>query len=300
MIVPEKIIIGTRASRLAVIQSNELAGYLKENFPETEVTLLPMKTTGDKILDRSLDKIGGKGLFVKELDLALLEGRTDLSVHSLKDMPLEVFCKLPVIAYSKREDARDVLVLPEGASQINFDKPIGVSSLRRMIQLKEIYPDAQFTGIRGNVPTRIEKLDSGLYGALVLAAAGLKRLGLEGRISRYFDTDEIIPCAGQGILAVQGRAGADYSYLEGFDDKDSRAAALAERSFTAALGGGCSSPTAAYAQISEGKMTLKGLYYSEKEKRFVTGFIKGSVRDASKLGEKLVSELKEKMSRKES
>ena len=297
MMIPEKVIIGTRASRLAVIQSNELANYLKENFPETEVTLLPMKTTGDKILDRSLDKIGGKGLFVKELDLALLEGRTDLSVHSLKDMPLETPYELPVTAYSKREDARDVLVLPEGESEMNFDKPIGVSSLRRMIQLKEIYPDAKFMGIRGNVPTRIEKLDSGLYGALVLAAAGLKRLGLEGRISRYFDTDEIIPCAGQGILAVQGRAGVDYSYLEGFDDKDSRAAALAERSFTSALGGGCSSPTAAYAQIGEGRMTLKGLYYSEKEKRFVTGFIKGSARDASKLGKELALELKDKISR---
>src|SRR5699024_2791763 len=136
---------------------------------------------------------GGKGLFVKELDRALLSGRTDLSVHSLKDMPMEISEELPIVAYSRREDPRDVLVLPAGAKEVDFQKPIGCSSLRRVLQLKELFPQATFASVRGNVLTRLSKLDAGEYGALVLAAAGLKRLGLEDRISRYFSVEEILP-----------------------------------------------------------------------------------------------------------
>jgi len=188
--------IGTRESILAVIQSEMVGQYLTEKGIEYE--LVTMKTTGDKILNKTLDKIGGKGLFVKELDHALIEERSDISVHSLKDLPMEVPEELPVIAFSKREDPRDVLVLPEGAEEIDFSKPIGSSSFRRRIQIEKLYPQARVESVRGNVQTRLRKLDEGQYGALVLAAAGLIRLGLEDRIYKYFEPSEILPAAGQG------------------------------------------------------------------------------------------------------
>ena len=218
----KKVIAGSRASRLAVIQTELVTGYIGEHFPDFQAEILTMTTTGDRILNRTLDQVGGKGLFVKELDQALRDGRTDFSVHSLKDMPMEIPEDLPVLCYSRREDARDVLVLPKGASEPDFSKPVGCSSRRRSIQMKKLYPQAQMKSIRGNVLTRLEKLDAGEYGTLILAAAGLKRLGFEDRISRYFSPEEMIPAAGQGILCVQGRAGEDYSYLTGFDSADSR------------------------------------------------------------------------------
>ena len=247
----DKIVIGSRESKLAVLQSEMVRDYIKEKNPDLEVEILTMKTTGDIILDRTLDKVGGKGLFVKELDKALIDGRSILSVHSLtgdiildrtldkvggkglfvkeldkalidgrsilsvhslKDMPMEVPEELPLLAFSKREDPRDVLVLPEGASELDKSKPLGCSSLRRTLQLKKLYPDMDVRSIRGNLQTRLRKLDEGQYSALILAAAGLKRLGLESRINRYFTADEIIPAAGQGILAVQGRKGEAYDF----------------------------------------------------------------------------------------
>ena len=173
--VQNKVIIGSRESRLAVLQSEMVRDYIKTQHPELDVEILTMKTTGDKILDRTLDKVGGKGLFVKELDKALLERRSDLSVHSLKDMPMEVPEELPIVAFSKREDPRDVLVLPEGADNLDLSKPIGCSSQRRILQLQQMYPEATFKSIRGNVLTRLNKLDGGEYSGLILAAAGLKR-----------------------------------------------------------------------------------------------------------------------------
>ena len=208
-----KIRIGSRESRLAVIQSEIVQRWLEEHVSDAEVSLITMKTTGDIILDRPLAQVGGKGLFVKELDRALMDGRTDLSVHSLKDLPMEVSEELPVVAYSRREDERDALILPEGTDEIDFSKPIGTSSLRRVLQLKRLYPEASFESVRGNLVTRLRKLEEGKYSALILAAAGVKRMGLEHRIRRYFTVDEVIPAAGQGILAVQGRRGQDYSYL---------------------------------------------------------------------------------------
>lgn len=245
----EKVVIGSRESRLAVIQSEMVREYLLDKNPGLTVDILTMKTTGDKILNQALEKIGGKGLFVKELDCALLEKRTDLSVHSLKDVPMELPRELPLIGFSRREDPRDVLVLPEGKTEIDFSKPVGCSSRRRMIQFQQLYPQAVFKTIRGNVQTRLRKLDSGEYGATILAAAGLKRLGLENRISRYFTAEEMIPAAGQAILAVQGRADEDYTWLEGYSDREAGISALAERAFVRELGGNCSTPVAAYAQI---------------------------------------------------
>ena len=285
--------IGSRESRLAVIQSEMVMEYLKKECQDREISLLTMKTTGDKILDRTLDKIGGKGLFVKELDKALLEKKSDLSVHSLKDVPMEVPEELPLVAFSKREDPRDVLVLPRGSREIDFTKPIGCSSLRRILQLKELYPQAEFKSVRGNVQTRLNKLDSGEYSALTLAAAGLKRLGLEERISRYFEPEEMIPAAGQGILAVQGRQGEDYSYLEHFADRDGTKAALAERAFVRYLDGGCSSPVAAHAIIHGDSIHLMGLYYQESTGKYKKDSMNGTVDEAEELGVRLAKKLKE-------
>lgn len=284
--------IGTRESRLAVIQAEMTADYIRKNCKELTPKLVKMKTTGDKILNKTLDKIGGKGLFVKELDAALLEKRSDISVHSLKDVPMEVTQELPLLGFSKREDPRDVLVLPKGAENIDKTLPIGCSSARRIIQLRKLFPDIEVKSVRGNVLTRLEKLDRGEYGALILAAAGLKRLGLEERISRYFTTEEMIPAAGQGILAVQGRKGEDYSWLTEFFDEESTYCALAERSFVHTLNGGCSSPIAAYAVIENGKLQLTGLYAEEGSTVYVTGKIQGNPKDAAKLGKKLAEQLK--------
>lgn len=291
----EKIVIGSRESKLAVIQSEMVRAYLEKSLPEAEISLLTMKTTGDIIQDRTLDKVGGKGLFVKELDKALLEGRSDLSVHSLKDMPMEISEELPIVAFSKREDPRDALILPAGKTEIDFSKPIGCSSLRRILQLKELYPEASFESIRGNVQTRLRKLDDGLYGATILAAAGLKRLGLQSRISRYFSPEEMLPAAGQGILAVQGRRGEEYSYLEDYQDADAAAEALAERAFVAYLDGGCSSPVAAFARAEGEMIRLTGLYYSEEKQIYRKKTAEGRRADAKALGQQLAAELKKEV-----
>lgn len=289
----KKITVGSRESKLAIMQSELVIQAIKSYEPDLEIAMLTMKTTGDIILDRSLDKIGGKGLFVKELDRALLLHESDISVHSLKDMPMETNAKLPVIAYSKREDPRDVLVLPKGMDHLDISLPIGCSSLRRMLQFKDMYPNAQFKGIRGNVITRLAKLDSGEYGALILAAAGLKRLGLNSRISRFFEPEEIIPAAGQGILAIQGRQGEDYRYINCLEDEEARYAALCERSFVRYLNGGCSSPVAAYARIRDKSIYLLGLYYDEVRKIYKKGILEGSINEAESLGISLARRLED-------
>lgn len=250
--------IGSRESALAVAQAQYLMDHIRKNCPMVTPELVTMKTTGDRILDRTLDQVGGKGLFVKELEQALLDGRIDACVHSLKDVPMDVSEKLPILGFSKREDARDVLVLPKGETTWDRKKPVGTSSARRSMQLQKLHPEITILPVRGNVQTRLKKLDDGAFGALVLAAAGLKRLGLEDRINCYFTPEELLPAAGQGILAVQGRAGDDYSFLDGFFDSDSRVAAEAERAFVRELDGGCSSPIAAYAKVNGEQLILYG------------------------------------------
>lgn len=288
-----EIRIGSRESKLAVIQSEMVAEFIRQAIPEAKVSLLTMKTTGDQILDRTLDQIGGKGLFVKELDKALLEYRSDLSVHSLKDMPMEVSDALPLVAFSEREDPRDVLVLPRGCTRWNPDLPVGCSSKRRTLQFQQLYPNASFLPVRGNVLTRLAKLDGGQYGALILAAAGLKRLGLEERISRYFEPEEMIPAAGQGILAVQGRKDEDYSYLKGFASIEAQKAALCERAFVRVLEGGCSSPVAAHARVRGGSLHLLGLYYDEATGGYRKGEAYGAIEQPEELGRSLALRLRE-------
>lgn len=286
-----KIRIGSRDSALAVIQSRMVMRAIAEAEPRAELELVTMKTTGDRILDRTLDQVGGKGLFVKELDQALRDGRADFTVHSLKDMPMELPEDLPLAALSERADARDVLVLPLGADRLDETKPIGCSSARRRLQLQRLYPNMQVAPVRGNVQTRLAKLDTGEFSALVLAAAGLKRLRLEDRISRYFTTDEMLPAAGQGILAVQTRRGMDTDCLRTFHNANAACCALAERAFVRALGGGCSSPVAAYAEVVNDTLTLTGLYVSEDESVVRKGACSGRKTDAEALGCALAAQL---------
>ncbi len=286
--------VGSRDSKLAVRQTLLALEGVKEVHPEIQFELVTMKTTGDKILDRNLDQIGGKGLFVKELDKALLEGQVDITVHSLKDLPIEISEELPLIGYSKRADARDVLLVKKGKEQDFFQGCIGTSSQRRMEQLKKLYPNATFRGIRGNVQTRLRKLEEEDYTATVLAKAGLDRLGMGDCIAKIFSVEEMLPAAGQGILAFQGRKGEDYSYLDCVCDIDSFYAATAERSFVKYLDGGCSSPVGAYATVNGENLSLRGLYYHEPAKDFSVGVKEGNVRDAAQIGIALAQELAER------
>ncbi len=287
-----KIVVGSRESRLAVVQSMTVVDFLRAKHPGTDVELLTMKTTGDRILDRTLDKVGGKGLFVKELDVALRQRRADVTVHSLKDMPMEVPKDLPLLCCSRREDPRDALALRAGV-EMKPDLVIGTSSLRRAIQLKALFPDCEIRPVRGNLQTRLRKLDEGQFDALVLAAAGLKRLGLEARISRYFSVEEIIPAAGQGILAVQGRADFDRTLLEGFADADAWCAATAERAFVRQLDGGCSSPVCAYAALDGESIHLTGLYYEVSDGSWRKGSVDGPREAAERLGIELAQALRD-------
>ncbi len=288
----KKIKIGSRESRLAVVQTEIIANEIKRANPDFEIEIVTMKTTGDKILDRTLDKIGGKGLFVKELDRALIEKKVDITVHSLKDMPIEQNLDIPIIAFSKRESPFDVLILPKGKNEIDFSKPIGCASLRRKLQIQMLYPNAVVKPIRGNVLTRLEKLDRGEFSALVLAEAGINRLCLEKRIFKVFSEKEIIPSAGQGIIAVQGRKDDDFSFLKCVNDRNSEICATAERAFVGKLGGGCSAPVASYAEIFDDKIKVDG-FFAEDEIIYKESIV-GNVFDAEKLGYELACRIIEK------
>ena len=283
--------VGSRESKLAVIQAEIAIAAIRQGDPETAVQLVTMKTTGDKILDRTLDKVGGKGLFVKELDAALLEKRVDVTVHSGKDLPMDIDPKLPLVAFSRRADPRDVLVLPEGVTELDKSRPIGCASRRRAVQLAALFPEMDIQPVRGNVQTRLRKLDEGQYSALVLAAAGLERLGLTHRISRYFTTDEMIPAAGQGILAAQMRAGEDSGFLSAFADRDGTDCMLAERAFVKELDGGCSSPVAAYATVAWETIHLTGMDVDEHD-RPIIGQIEGPRTEGEALGRALAQQIR--------
>lgn len=286
--------IGSRKSRLAVIQAELVKKEIEKQNPGLSVELVTMKTTGDRILDRSLEEIGGKGLFVKELDRALLDGSIDVAVHSLKDLPMQLNEELPIVAYSRREDARDALIWKPGIDAFSGEGVIGTSSRRRRIQLQKLYPGASFRGIRGNVQTRLRKLSEEGYDATVLAVAGLKRLGMESVIGRVFSEEEIVPAAGQGILAVQGRKGGGYEWISGLNNRESEWAALAERQFVCALDGGCTSPVAAYARVVGEDICLRGLYCEEGSEDYFVDVLAGNVGQAQKLGETLAKRMKRK------
>ncbi|MBR1419304.1 MAG: hydroxymethylbilane synthase, partial [Synergistaceae bacterium] len=292
----KKIRIGSRASALAVAQSNLIIEAITQAHPELEVELIIMQTTGDvnmKPFADITDPTGIKGLFTLELENALLNGDIDLAIHSLKDVPMKLNEKLPIVAYSKREDPRDALVInnPDG-------NVIGCSSLRRRLQLAKIFPDKKVVAVRGNIQTRLKKLESGEFDMLVLAASGLKRLGLGNKISKYFEASEMIPSAGQGVLACQGRAGEDYYYLDAIIDKEAQDCAIAERAFATALGGGCTQPVAAHAVIKDNNnLELTGLYIemrgnnADGENIYHKKVLTGPRSDAETIGRNLAAQI---------
>ena len=285
-----KVRVGSRDSVLAVRQAQIVMESIRAGHPDIELRHLTFKTTGDKILDKSLDLIGGKGLFIKELELALANGRIDIAVHSYKDMPYEDTKGLPIVALSKRDSPFDALVMPEGITELDKSKPVGSSSLRRTVQFKRLYGDILIKPVRGNVHTRLSKLDKGEYSALILAEAGLNRLALQSRVNHVFTVGEMIPSGSQGILAVQGRHGEDYPYLEGFHDSESEIVSKAERQFLRTLDAGCSAPTAIYAKLHGNELLLTGMHV-DASGNVETGKISGNANKAEQLGETLAQEL---------
>src|SRR5664279_2695914 len=247
---PEPVVIATRESRLAMWQAEHVRDLLQSRFG-VAVCLLAMTTRGDQILDRALSKVGGKGLFVKELETALEDGRAHLAVHSLKDVPMDLPAGFALAAVLEREDARDAWGSSRhaGLADVPPGAVVGTSSLRRVVQLAALRPDLRLEPLRGNLDTRLRKLDDGHYDAIVLAAAGLVRLGLADRIRARFDATEMLPCAGQGALAIETRAAdsALIARLAALTDRKTRLAVAAERAVSRALGGSCSMPLAAHA-----------------------------------------------------
>ena len=252
-------IIATRESRLALWQAEHVRALLRERHARP-VELLGMTTRGDQILDRTLSKVGGKGLFVKELEVALEERRAHLAVHSLKDVPMDLPPGFVLAAVLEREDPRDAFVSNRHASleELPHGAKVGTSSLRRVVQLRALRPDLQIEPLRGNLDTRLRKLDEGQYDAIVLAAAGLKRLGLAPRIRNLFDTAEMIPAAGQGALGIEIRTDESelHQALAALTDTPTWLAVHAERAVSRALGGSCSMPLAAYASWEADQLVL--------------------------------------------
>lgn len=293
----KKVIIGSRDSKLAVMQTELVMEQIRKYNPSVELELITLKTSGDMNLTETVDKIGGKGLFVKELDQALMEGRIHIAIHSLKDMPMEENKDLPIVSFFKRGDARDALILPAGENIETMEKEkllfnMGTSSNRRKLQVELLYPGVKTTPVRGNIITRLEKLDRGEYSALILAAAGLQRVNLVHRISKYFSIEEMVPAAGQGILAIQARKDMDIRFLQEVTDLETMYCAVAERSFVRALDGGCSSPIAAHASVIGRQIKLVGLHYNNKTKEHRIHTMLGDVVNAEQLGEALANKLR--------
>lgn len=256
----DRVRIGTRGSQLALRQAEEVASGLRRARPRLEVELVPIRTSGDRLATAHLAEVGGKGLFVQEIDEALREGRVDLAVHSLKDLPAERPKGLVLAAFPRREDPRDVLVAATATrlESLSRGARVGTSSLRRSVQLLARRPDVVATPIRGNVDTRVRKLRGGEYDALVLAAAGLRRLGLLDGTVTALAPEEMLPAVGQGTLGVEARED-DPLILElagTLTDAETRAATLAERAFLEAIGGTCTTPLAAYARLTEAGLRL--------------------------------------------
>lgn len=280
--------IATRESALALWQANYVADCLKHHYPGLEVKLLGMTTVGDQILDQSLAKIGGKGLFVKELEAALLEGKADIAVHSIKDMQAHLSKSFTIAAITQREDARDALVSNHYASleEMPDGAVIGTSSLRRESQLRNRFPHLLFKGLRGNVQTRLAKLDQGEFDAIILAAAGLKRLGLESRIKSFISVEVSLPAVGQGALGIECLASKEelIHFLSPLNHKETELCVLAERAMNKRLNGSCEVPIGGYCTISEGGLRLKGLVASQDGKTMIVAEANASLPAAEGLG----------------
>jgi len=287
--------IGTRASKLALWQANWVQSALNEKFPGQTVELVKIKTKGDKILDVPLAKVGGKGLFVKEIEQALLEGRIDLAVHSMKDMPAEIPEGLCVGAIPQREDPADVLVSKNGLSfsELKRGAVIGTSSLRRAAQLRHARPDIVIEPLRGNLDTRLKKLQSEDIDAIVLAAAGIRRLNLEHRITEYLPADIMLPAVGQGALCIEMRQNDETigPKLATLDHANSRAAVLGERAFLNRLGGSCQVPIAGHGKILAATFSLTGLVAAVDGSRIIKATDSGPIDHVEAIGVHLAEQL---------
>ena len=292
---PQKIVIASRESLLAMWQAKFIQKCLGELYPQTEISILGMTTRGDQILDQSLSKIGGKGLFIKELEQALEDGRADIAVHSMKDMPMNVPEGFKLAAITEREDPRDAFVsnqytslqeLPEGSI-------VGTSSLRRESQLRAQFPHLKVQPLRGNVQTRLRKLDEGQYAAIILAAAGLKRLGLSDRITALLDPEQSLPAVGQGALGIECRADRDdlVELLQPLHHMETAYCVEAERSMSRVLGGSCQVPLGAFAEIIDGTLQLRGFVAQPDGTRIVSDALNGKPETGIKMGQELAEKL---------
>ena len=290
------LVIASRGSQLALWQAHWVERQLTAAGHECRIEIV--KTTGDQITDVPLAKVGAKGLFTKEIEEALLDGRADLAVHSLKDLPTELPEGLVLAAVPEREDPRDAVVgrrladLPAGAR-------VGTRSLRRAAQLRKLRADLTVESVRGNLYTRLRKLDAGRYDAILLAAAGLKRLGWGGRIAEILAPEAMCPAVGQGALAIETRAaGAGFDACAALDHRDTHAAVAAERGLLAALGGGCQVPIGAHATVDGGRLLLKAMVASPDGSELVRGEAEGAVGEAESIGRNLGAELLDRGARK--
>jgi hydroxymethylbilane synthase len=287
--------IATRQSRLALWQADHVAALLRQAHPGLKVELVPMTTQGDRILDRPLANIGGKGLFIKELELAMSEQRADIAVHSMKDVPGELPPGMILAAMLPRADPRDAFVslrhknfasLPQGAR-------IGTSSLRRQCQLKHARPDLELVTLRGNVDTRLRKLEEEQFDAIILAAAGLTRLGLENRITQYFEPQDSVPAVGQGIIGIECRAGdtTNIEFVRTLNDANAWQCCAAERAFARRLEGSCQSPIGGFATLQGDRLQLHGVIGSPDGRELYRGSTSGAVAEAERLGAALAEKL---------
>jgi hydroxymethylbilane synthase len=280
------LVIASRGSQLALWQARWVAAQLSGAGHECRIEII--KTTGDKITDVPLAKVGTKGLFTKEIEEALLDGRADLAVHSLKDLPTDLPEGLVLAAVPEREDPRDAVVgsklggLPLGAK-------VGTSSLRRAAQLRQLRPDLQVESVRGNLDTRLRKLDEGQYDAILLAAAGLKRLGWGDRIAEILAPEQMCPAVGQGALAIETRAGFDGVAV--LDDAATHTAVTAERAVLGALGGGCQVPIGAYATVTEGQIHILAIVAAPDGTQVIRAEAEGAAANAAEIGARLAADL---------
>jgi hydroxymethylbilane synthase len=295
--IPERstIVLGTRGSKLAVQQSEWVQARLRVLAPEVTVTLRRIQTSGDKILDVPLANIGGKGLFVKEIEEALLAGEIDLAVHSMKDVPTQLPKGLAILCVPQREDPRDALISRTGCTfkDLPHGAKVGTSSLRRQAQFLHARPDLKIEMLRGNLDTRLRKLREGLYDAIVLAVAGLRRLGWTHEITEYLDPHISLPAIGQGALGIEGRQDDVLvrSLLSRLDHPVTRVAVLAERALLDRLEGGCQVPIAAHATVSGTGLRLEGLVASVDGKEMIRDVVEGTTEHASDVGRQLAERL---------
>ncbi len=289
----ERIRIGTRGSQLALYQANLVAAFLGNSSRDLQIDIVKIKTTGDKVLDSPLSKIGDKGLFTREIERALLDGEIDCAVHSLKDLPTELPDKLGIIAFSAREDVRDALIAQDGMKLLELPKgsTVATGSLRRRSQLMHLRSDLSLVDIRGNLNTRLRKLEEEGYAGMMLAYAGIKRLGMADKVTEILEPKTMLPAVGQGIIAVEAREGDGKikELLRGFNSDESETAALAERAFLRKLEGGCQVPIGVYTSLKD--KNLSGMVASLDGETLVKESVPLKLNDPENSGKNLADKL---------